>query len=85
MYDFTDDHLEKKGLKHLKMGLTKDDLSWAIYPEDSEIFQVGVRGIYAQNYAHIGMEIKMQKYPLNFMVGENIQKIFKELIEKYQI
>ena len=51
-YDFTDEHLEKKGLNHLKMGLTKDDLSWAIYPEDREIFQVGVRGIYAQNYVY---------------------------------
>ena len=46
----------KKGLKHLKMGLTKDDLSWAIYPEDSEIFK-GVEA-YMHKTMYIGMEIK---------------------------
>ncbi len=51
-YDFTDDVLEKKGKGHLKMGLGKKDLEWAIYPEDQEIFDKGVRGIYASNYVY---------------------------------
>lgn len=51
-YDFTDDGLEKRGLPHLKMDLSKEDLNWAIYPGDEDIFTVGVRGIYAQNYVY---------------------------------
>ena len=51
-YDFTDDGLEKNGFSQFKMGLTKNDLSWAIYPTDKDIFNIGVRGIYAQNYVY---------------------------------
>lgn len=51
-YDFTDRGLEKRGLGKLKMGLTDKDLEWAMYPSDNEIFNSGVRGIYAQNYVY---------------------------------
>ena len=33
-----------------KYGITLDDLSWAVYPTDEELDQVGVRGIYLGNF-----------------------------------
>ena len=82
-YDFTDEGLDKKNHSKLKVGLSEKDLKWAKYPSDEEIFKVGVRGIYAQNYV-FGMGTKMQKYQKSCMVGKNILKNFKERTEKFQ-
>jgi N-acetyl sugar amidotransferase len=49
-YDFTNQGLEKHNLKNFSEGLTESDLSWAIYPSDKEIFEVGLRGIYLSNF-----------------------------------
>lgn len=49
-YDFVDSGLCKRGFSHLKMGLTENDLHWAVYPKDEDIIKFGIRGIYAQNY-----------------------------------
>jgi hypothetical protein len=49
-YDFTDEGLDKLGRPELKEGLTEKDLLWAKYPTDDEIDDVGVRGIYLNNY-----------------------------------
>lgn len=51
-YDFTDDGLEKLGRPELKEGLRQKDLLWAMYPSDDEIDQVGVRGIYLNNFVN---------------------------------
>lgn len=48
--DFTDEGLERHGRPDLKMGLTKKELSWAVYPSDEEIDRVGVRGVYLGFY-----------------------------------
>lgn len=50
-FDFTDEGLEKLGRPEFKEGLTAKDLLWAQYPNDDEIDDVGVRGIYLSNYA----------------------------------
>jgi len=49
-HNFTDQGLEKLGLDNYKEGLTEKDLSWAKYPNDMEIYNSGVRGIYLSNY-----------------------------------
>jgi N-acetyl sugar amidotransferase len=48
--DFTDEGLEKLGRPELKEGLREKDLLWAHYPSDEEIDEVGVRGIYLNNF-----------------------------------
>lgn len=35
-----------------KDGLTKKDLNWAIYPSDSEIEKIGIRGVFMGNYVY---------------------------------
>jgi N-acetyl sugar amidotransferase len=49
-HDFTDEGLEKLGRPELKEGLREKDLLWAHYPSDEEIDDVGVRGIYLNNF-----------------------------------
>jgi N-acetyl sugar amidotransferase len=49
-HDFTDAGLEKLGLAEMKEGLSAKDLLWAQYPDDDEIDEVGVRGIYLCNF-----------------------------------
>ena len=49
-YDFTDEGLEALGYPEYKEGLTAKDLSWAKYPSDDDVFEVGVRGIHLSNY-----------------------------------
>jgi N-acetyl sugar amidotransferase len=49
-HDFTDEGLEKLGLSEMKEGLGSKDLLWAQYPDDVEIDDVGVRGIYLSNF-----------------------------------
>lgn len=51
-YNFTDEGLLEMNKEKLKMGLNSDDLHWAKYPDDSEIANIGLRGIYAQNYVY---------------------------------
>ena len=51
-YDFTDEGLLKNGNKNFLEGLTKKDLSWAIYPSDDEVFNNGTRGLYLSNYVN---------------------------------
>ncbi len=41
---------DAKDLVSKKYGITMDDLSWAVYPSDEELEQVGVRGIYVGNF-----------------------------------
>jgi N-acetyl sugar amidotransferase len=48
--DFTDEGLERLGHPELKEGLTAKDLLWAQYPSDEEIDDIGVRGIYLNNF-----------------------------------
>lgn len=50
--NFTDNGLDELGKNELKMGLTDDALHWAKYPDDNEIAEIGLRGIYAQNYVY---------------------------------
>lgn len=49
-HDFTDEGLARLGRPELAEGLTAKDLTWAQYPSDDEIDEVGVRGIYLSNY-----------------------------------
>lgn len=49
-YDFTDEGVEKLGFSQWQEGLSEKDLLWAKYPEDEEISNIGVRGIYLSNY-----------------------------------
>ena len=51
-HDFTDEGLSQLARPELKEGLTDKDLSWAQYPLDEEIDEVGVRGIYLSNYVN---------------------------------
>lgn len=51
-HDFTDEGLEKLERSDIKEGLTAKDLKWAQYPEDDEIDDVGVRGIYLSNFVN---------------------------------
>tara|TARA_B110000503_G_C7168869_1_gene423292 strand:- start:3899 stop:5113 length:1215 start_codon:yes stop_codon:yes gene_type:complete len=51
-YNFTDEGLLEMNKEKLKMGINSDDLHWAKYPDDSDIANVGLRGIYAQNYVY---------------------------------
>lgn len=50
--DFTDEGLERLGRPELKEGLTAKDLLWAQYPSDEEIDEIGVRGIYLNNFVN---------------------------------
>lgn len=65
-YDFTDQGLEKLGRGDLKEGLTEKDLLWAQYPSDDELDEVGVRGIYLNNYlnwdGHQSAQMMVEKY-----------------------
>lgn len=65
-HDFTDEGLEKLGRPELQEGLREKDLLWAIYPSDDEIDDVGVRGIYLNNYVnwdgHESAELMMSEY-----------------------
>ena len=49
-HDFTDEGLEKLGRPEIREGLTTKDLLWTEYPSDDEIDDIGVRGIYLNNY-----------------------------------
>ncbi len=49
-YDFTDKGLDNLGVSDYKEGLTERDLLWAKYPDDNDIYNAGVRGIYLSNY-----------------------------------
>jgi N-acetyl sugar amidotransferase len=49
-HNFTDEGLDKLGRPDLKEGLKEKDLLWAKYPNDEEIDELGVRGIYLSNY-----------------------------------
>lgn len=49
-FDFTDEGLEKAGRSEVAEGLREKDLLWAMYPTDSEIDEVGVRGVYLSNF-----------------------------------
>jgi N-acetyl sugar amidotransferase len=49
-HDFTDEGLARLGRPELAEGLTARDLTWAQYPTDEEIDEVGIRGIYLSNY-----------------------------------
>ena len=64
--DFTDAGLDKLGRQELKEGLTAKDLLWAQYPSDTEIDDVGVRGIYLSNFlpwdANEHVELVMREY-----------------------
>ena len=51
-YNFTDAGLEKMSKSNFKMGLSDEDLHWAKYPEDAEIADINLRGIYSQNYVY---------------------------------
>ncbi len=51
-YNFTDAGLEKMSKSNFKMGLSDEDLHWAKYPEDTEIADINLRGIYSQNYVY---------------------------------
>ena len=81
-HDFTDEGLEKRGLSHLKMGLNNKDLDWAIYPSDEDIFKVGVRGIYAQNYVYWdgnkNAEISEKLYGWK-KYSENFQRTYRKI------
>lgn len=48
--DFTDEGLEALGRDDLKEGLNESDLLWAQYPDDEQIANSEVRGIYLSNY-----------------------------------
>lgn len=65
-YNFTDEGLEKDGRSEMKEGLKATDLLWAMYPTDNEIDEVGVRGIYANNFVkwdgHKHAELVMKEY-----------------------
>tara|TARA_B110000027_G_scaffold131777_1_gene156682 strand:- start:106 stop:1332 length:1227 start_codon:yes stop_codon:yes gene_type:complete len=50
--DFTDKGLDKLKMSQFSEGLTKEDLHWAVYPSDKQIFDVGLRGIYLSNYQY---------------------------------
>jgi N-acetyl sugar amidotransferase len=64
--DFTDEGLDKLGRPELKEGLRAKDLLWAMYPNDEEIDEVGVRGIYLSNFvrwdANEHTELVMREY-----------------------
>ena len=64
--DFTDEGLEKLGRSELKEGLREKDLLWAQYPSDEEIDEVGVRGIYLNNFvewdANKHVQVVMDQY-----------------------
>ncbi len=49
-HDFTDEGLARMGRPELARGLTARDLHWARYPDDDEIDELGVRGIYLGFY-----------------------------------
>lgn len=49
-HDFTDEGLDKLGMSDIKEGLSAKDMLWAQYPDDEEIDNVGVRGLYLSNY-----------------------------------
>ena len=49
-FDFTDEGLEKNGRSDIKEGISEKELVWLKYPSDTEIDDVGVRGIYLSNY-----------------------------------
>jgi N-acetyl sugar amidotransferase len=65
-YDFTDDGLDKHNRGDIKEGLSKKDLLWGVYPSDDEIDEVGVRGVYLNNYApwdaNKHVKLVMEKY-----------------------
>ena len=64
-HDFTDDGLKKLNMSQFSEGLTEEELHWAVYPSDKQIFDVGLRGIYLSNY--------------QYWNGNNNAKISKEL------
>ena len=41
---------DAKDMVSKKYGITANDLSWAVYPSDEELEEVGVRGIYVGNF-----------------------------------
>jgi len=50
--DFNDEGLKQLNRAELCEGLTEKDLLWAKYPSDDDIDEVGVRGIYLNNFVH---------------------------------
>lgn len=50
--DFNDEGLKQLNRVELCEGLTEKDLLWAKYPSDDDIDEVGVRGIYLNNFVH---------------------------------
>jgi N-acetyl sugar amidotransferase len=49
-FDFTDEGLGKLGYGDLKEGLTAKDLKCYRYPDDEEVMETGLRGIYLGNF-----------------------------------
>jgi len=75
-YDFTDEGLDKLGKKQFAEGLTAQDLSWAVYPTDDEIDDIGIRGIYLSNY---------QKWDANVHARQMIEEYgWKEANEPFE-
>lgn len=64
--DFTDAGLAALERPELAEGLSEKDLLWAHYPDDEQIDEVGVRGIYLGNYvnweANSHTRMVMEKY-----------------------
>jgi N-acetyl sugar amidotransferase len=65
-HDFTDLGLERLKRPELKEGLTAKDLQWAQYPPDSQIQEVGVRGIYLGNFinwdGNLNAKLAIERY-----------------------
>lgn len=102
MVEMTNKHRIEHGLRGYdakdmvsrRYGITLQDLSWAIYPSDKEIEEVGVRGIYLGNFIpwdhweQTNLMIKLYDFetaphPRTFNLYENVEDFVSNGLNDY--
>lgn len=85
---------DTKDMVSKKYGISLDDLSWAVYPTDEELEQVGVRGIYLGNFipwdhlTQTELMVKLYKFetaphPRTFNLYENVEDFVSNGLNDY--
>lgn len=93
--DFTDEGLTQAGAQHLAEGLQPQDLTWGRFPNDDDLAEVGVRGIYLANYVPwdgvrnaevaetYGWEPARQPYERTYRTISNLDDIHENGVHDY--